>query len=255
MAYSSLIGARVKRKEDPRLITGAGAYVGDLKLPGMQHVVFVRSPYAHARIRGIDAEAARRHLGVLAVVTGKELAALCDPMPIGGGGEGGSSDDGEAVPGLTHHALSTERVRHVGEAVAAVIASTPEIAVDAAAEVVVDWDPLPAVGDMFKALEPGAPKVFDQLESNVEHIWQRKRGEPETAFASAHRVVGGDRSWSRARPANKPTPRACAVGTRRRVAAGVAHCGTAQPNPAPTTGCGRGGVSGRWFDRGWCVGG
>src|SRR5215216_3423097 len=98
MAYSSLIGARVKRKEDPRLITGAGAYVGDLKLPGMHHVVFVRSPYAHARIRAIDAEAARQRPGVLAVVTGKELAALCGPMPFGGGGEGGSATDTEIVP-------------------------------------------------------------------------------------------------------------------------------------------------------------
>jgi len=189
MAYSSLIGARVKRKEDPRLITGAGAFVGDLKLPGMHHVVFVRSPYAHARIRGIDAEAARQRPGVLAVVTGKELAALCGPMPIGGGGEGGSATDSQDVPGLTHHALTTERVRHVGEAVAAVIATTPEIAVDAAAEVLVDWDPLPSVGDVFKAMEPSAPKLFDQLESNVEHVWQRKRGEPDAAFASAYRVV------------------------------------------------------------------
>jgi len=189
MAYSSLIGARVKRKEDPRLITGAGAYVGDLKLPGMHHVVFVRSPYAHARIRAIDTEAARRHPGVLAVVTGNELAALCGPLPIGGGGEGASETDTKAVPGLTHHALTTDRVRHVGEAVAAVIASTPEIAVDAGAEVLVDWDPLPVVGDVFKAMEPGAPKLFDQLESNVEHVWRRKRGEPDAAFANAHRVV------------------------------------------------------------------
>ena len=189
MAYSSLIGARVKRKEDPRLITGAGAYVGDLKLPGMQHVVFVRSPYAHARIRGIDAEAARKHPGVLAVVTGKELSALCGPLPIGGGGEGGSETNTEVVEGLTHHALSVDRVRHVGEAVAAVIARTYEIAVDAAAEVLVDWDPLPAVGDIFKAMEPGAPKLFDQLEGNVEHVWERKRGEPDAAFASAHKVV------------------------------------------------------------------
>lgn len=189
MAYSSLIGARVRRKEDPRLITGAGSYVGDIKLPGMQHVVFVRSPYAHARIRGIDAEAARARAGVLAVVTGQELAALCKPMPIGEGGEGGSGPSAQPVVGPTHHALTVDRVRHVGEAVAAVIARTPEIAVDAAAEVIVDWEPLPAVGDLLKAMEPGAPLVFDQFERNVEHVWARKSDGADTAFAAAGRVV------------------------------------------------------------------
>jgi carbon-monoxide dehydrogenase large subunit len=188
MAYSSLIGARVKRKEDPRLITGAGSYVGDMKLPGMHHVVFVRSPYAHARIRGIDAAAARAHPGVLAVVTGQEFAALCKPMPIGEGGEGGSGG-AHAVVGPTHHALTANEVRHVGEAVAAVIASTPEAAVDAAAEVVVDWEPLPAAGDLLKAMEPGAPRVFDQFEGNIQHVWTRKTDGADAAFAGAARVV------------------------------------------------------------------
>ena len=92
MAYSSLIGARVKRKEDPRLITGKGNYVGDLKLPGMHHVAFVRSPYGHARIRGIDATTALNHPGVVAVITGRDLPPLCGPMPIGGG-EGGAAPE------------------------------------------------------------------------------------------------------------------------------------------------------------------
>jgi carbon-monoxide dehydrogenase large subunit len=179
----------VKRKEDPRLITGAGSYVGDMKLPGMQHVAFVRSPYAHARIRSIDAEAARKHPGVLAVVAGKEFAALAKPMQIGAGGEGGSSSDPGQVAGPTHHALTVDHVRHVGEAVAAVIASTPEIATDAAALVVVDWDPLPAISDLLKATEPGAPKVFDQFEHNVQHVWARKTDGADAAFASAPRVV------------------------------------------------------------------
>ena len=92
MAYSSLIGARVKRKEDPRLITGKGNYVGDLKLPGMHHVAFVRSPYGHARIRGIDTKTALNHPGVVAVITGRDLPPLCGPMPIGGG-EGGAAPE------------------------------------------------------------------------------------------------------------------------------------------------------------------
>jgi len=188
MAYSSLIGARVKRKEDPRLITGKGNYVGDLKLPGMHHVAFVRSPYGHARIRGIDAKTALNHPGVVAVITGRDLPPLCGPMPIGGG-EGGAAPDPASDTRPTHYALSIDRARHVGEAVAAVIAVTPEIAADAAAEVVVDWDPLPVVVDMLKAREDGAPRLFEDVANNIDHVWARKRGDPDAAFANAHRVV------------------------------------------------------------------
>ena len=188
MAYSSLIGARVKRKEDPRLITGKGNYVGDLKLPGMHHVAFVRSPYGHARIRGIDAKTALNHPGVVAVITGRDLPPLCGPMPIGGG-EGGAAPDPASDTRPTHYALSIDRARHVGEAVAAVIAITPEIAADAAAEVVVDWEPLPVVVDMLKTREDGAPQLFEDVANNIDHVWTRKHGDPDAAFASAHRVV------------------------------------------------------------------
>src|SRR5690349_3020736 len=126
MAYSSLMGVRVKRKEDPRLITGAASYVGDMTLPGMRHVAFVRSPYAHAKIRGIDTAAARARPGVFAVVTGADLAALCMPLLMSNAGEGGPSSGGGSNMDHTHHALSVDRVRHVGEAVAAVIADTAE---------------------------------------------------------------------------------------------------------------------------------
>jgi carbon-monoxide dehydrogenase large subunit len=188
MAYSSLIGARVKRKEDPRLITGKGNYVGDLKLPGMHHVAFVRSPYAHARVRGIDTKAALNRPGVVAVITGRDLPPLCGPMPIGGG-EGGAAPDPAGDTRPTHYALSIDRARHVGEAVAAVIAITPEIAADAAAEVQVDWEPLPVVVDMLKAREDGAPRLFEDVANNIDHVWTRKRGDPDVAFANAHRVV------------------------------------------------------------------
>ncbi len=188
MAYSSLIGARVKRKEDPRLITGKGNYVGDLKLPGMHHVALVRSPYGHARIRGIDAKKALNHPGVVAVITGRDLPPLCGPMPIGGG-EGGAAPDPASDTRPTHYALSIDRARHVGEAVAAVIAITAEIAADAAAEVEVDWEPLPVVVDMLKTREDGAPQLFEDVANNIDHVWTRKRGDPDAAFASAHRVV------------------------------------------------------------------
>src|SRR5215216_174344 len=189
MAYSSLIGARVKRKEDPRLITGKGNYVGDLKLPGMHHVAFVRSPYGHARIRGIDAKTALNHPGVVAVITGRDLPPLCGPMAFGGGEGGGEAPDPVSDNRPTHYALSIHRARHVGEAVAAVIAVTPEIAADAAAEVVVDWEPLPVVVDMLKAREDDTPRLFQDVANNIDHVWTRKRGDPDAAFANAHRVV------------------------------------------------------------------
>src|SRR6059036_3825320 len=123
---SKLLGAHVKRKEDPRLIMGASQYVADIALPGMQHAVFVRSPHPHARIRGIDGSAALRRPGVIAVVTGRDLMPHCAPLPIAtvsaeGGGEG------KAEVGRQHYPLSVDRVRHVGEAVAAVIGRSVEI--------------------------------------------------------------------------------------------------------------------------------
>src|SRR5574341_870611 len=157
MTYSRLIGARVKRKEDPRLITGAAAYAGDIQLPGMRYVMLARSPYAHARIRGIDTSAARRRPGVRAVIIGPELLAFCDPMPLSGLSEGGADDDAEQES--HRYLLAVDRVRHVGEAVAAVIADSPAVAADAVADVLVDWEPLPAVIGVEKALAPDAPQI------------------------------------------------------------------------------------------------
>src|SRR2546428_865261 len=146
-----LMGAEVKRKEDPRLITGSSSYVGDITLPGMHHVAFVRSPHAHARIRGIDTSAALRHPGVLAVVTGNDIRAHCRPLPVPFGGEGGAVGPDDASFVRRHCALSIDKVRHVGEAVAAGVATSESIAADAAADVAVDWEPLPSVADVFAA--------------------------------------------------------------------------------------------------------
>jgi carbon-monoxide dehydrogenase large subunit len=187
MTYSKLIGARVKRKEDPRLITGAAAYTGDIQLPGMRYVMLVRSPYAHARIRGIDTSTALKRPGVRAVITGPELLAFCDPMPLSGPGEGGADDDAEQKS--RRYLLAVDRVRHVGEAVAAVIADSPAVAADAVADVLVDWEPLPAVINPEKALAPDAPRVSDDQPGNIAEVWSRKHGDPEAAFASAFRVV------------------------------------------------------------------
>ena len=183
------MGAEVKRKEDPRLITGTSSYVGDLALPGMHYVAFVRSPHAHARVRRIDASAALRRPGVFKVVTGSDIRKLCVPLPLAGAGEGGGGD-ASANTGRKHHPLSVDRVRHVGEAVAAVIATSEAIAVDAAAEdVSVDWEPLPAVTDPFAAMAKGAPQIHDDAPNNIEHQNTIKAGDPDGVFAKAKRVV------------------------------------------------------------------
>ena len=186
MAYATYMGAHVKRKEDPRLITGSGSYVGDLKLPGMHYVAFVRSPYAHAHIGEIDASAALALDGVVAVVTGDELAAHTEPMPFPF--EVGSAD-GEANSARTHHALTTGKVRHMGECVAAVIAADAATAADAAEEVFVDWEPISAAGGIEQALEPDAATIFDDMDSNRQEVWRNKVGDVDAAFAAAHKVV------------------------------------------------------------------
>jgi carbon-monoxide dehydrogenase large subunit len=185
----ALVGAEVKRKEDPRLITGTSAYVADMAVPGLHYVAFVRSPHAHARIRRIDTSAAARLPGVRLVLTGRDLRGHCAALPLGGSGsEGGGSANPDNV-GRRHFPLSIDRVRHVGEAVAAVVANSEALAVDAAAAVVVDWEPLPAVADPFAAMAAGAPQLFDDAADNIEHVKDVKAGDPDGAFARASRVI------------------------------------------------------------------
>jgi carbon-monoxide dehydrogenase large subunit len=180
------MGAEIKRKEDPRLITGASAYVGDITLPGLHHVAFVRSPHAHARIRRIDATAALRRPGVRAVFTGRDIEGRCAPLPLGGGGEGGAAT---AAPKRAHLALSLDRVRYVGEAVAAIVAESESVARDAVDDVVVEWEPLAAVSEQFAAMADGAPQIHDDAPKNIEHENRITGGEPDAVFARAQRVV------------------------------------------------------------------
>jgi carbon-monoxide dehydrogenase large subunit len=188
MPTPSLMGAAVKRKEDPRLVTGTSTYVGDVSVPGLHHVAFVRSPHAHARIRSIDASAALRRPGVRLVLTGEDARRHCVPLPMGGGGEGGGGASPDNL-GRKHYALSLDRVRYVGEAVAAVVATSAVVAADAVADVVVEWEPLPAVTDPFAAMADGAPQLFADAPRNIEHTNAITAGDPDAAFARAHRVV------------------------------------------------------------------
>ena len=189
MTTPRLMGAAVKRKEDPRLLRGRATYVEDVTLAGLHHVAFVRSPHAHARMRTIDTAAAARLPGVLRVVTGREIRALCKPLPLGGSGsEGGGAASAEGAA-RKHYPLAAGRVRHVGEAVAAVVATTAALAADAAQAVRVDWEPLPAVADPFAAMADGAPRLHADAPRNVEHEHAIRAGDPDGAFARARRVV------------------------------------------------------------------
>src|SRR5688572_17714138 len=184
---SKLMGAEVKRKEDPRMITGTSTYVTDVVLPGMLWVAFVRSPHAHARITKIDARAALKVPGVRMVVTGEDIRKLAKALPpASASAEGGASS---GAPGRQHWPLSTDVVRHVGEAVAAVIAESDYAAHDGVEAVRVTWEPLPAVTDVFAAMAAGAPQLHADAPKNIEHENQIKKGDPDGIFARARRVV------------------------------------------------------------------
>src|SRR5581483_5731013 len=163
------IGEPVRRKEDLRLVTGRGCYSDDYSFPGQVFGVAVRSPHAHARIRAIETQAARAMPGVLDVVTGQD--ALADglskiPHLTAPGSAPDivlSNRDGSPVPAAPHFVLPTDRVRHVGTAVAFVIAETLAQAKDAAEKVAVDYEPLPAVVDAKHAVEKDAPRLYDDL--------------------------------------------------------------------------------------------
>ena len=143
-----LVGQRVKRREDPRLIQGRGTYVDDVKIPGMQHLAFKRSDIAHGRIRSIDTRAAGAMNGVEAVFTGAQVAGLLALMPIG-----------TPSPSPEHRAVAVDTVRFVGDPVAVVVACDRYVARDAADAIVVDYEPLPAVVDPETAMT-GKPAVL-----------------------------------------------------------------------------------------------
>jgi aerobic carbon-monoxide dehydrogenase large subunit len=183
-------GAAVRRREDPRFLRGEGRFVDDVKLPDMLHAVFVRSPHAHATIRGIHTDAARAMPGVVAVLTHAELARWLKPLPSFGAAPPGLAAAVKfAVRPTPQYALARERVRHVGEIVAMVVADTRARAEDAAALVDVDWVPLPAVVDMVAAAEPGAPLLYPEWGSNVAVGFTHAIGDAERALAGADVVV------------------------------------------------------------------
>jgi carbon-monoxide dehydrogenase large subunit len=185
------IGHRVRRVEDDRFIRGAGNYIDDIHLPGMLHMAILRSPFAHAKINGIDASKAQALEGVIAVVTGELMAQHnLAWMPT-------LSGDTEAV-------LATDKVRFQGQEVAAVIATDPYIAKDALELIDVDYEPLGAVVTPAQARAEGAPLIRDEKEGQTDNrIYHWEAGDKDAtdkAFAEADRIVTLDTHYPRSHP-------------------------------------------------------
>ena len=200
-AASERIGQPVRRREDLRLVTGAGRYTDDITLPGQCYAVMLRSPHAHARIRGIDVAPAMAIAGVLTVLIGNDLAAdSLQPIPH----KVWSQHPAELKLRNRHRfetfiaphgLLPRDKVRFVGEPVAVVVATTLATAKDAAEAIVIDYDPLAAVTDTRAAARPDAPRLFEETASNIAvdaELGDEAR--TQAAFASATHIVKLD-TW------------------------------------------------------------
>jgi aerobic carbon-monoxide dehydrogenase large subunit len=203
------VGAPVRRREDFRFLTGQGTYTDDINRPHQLYAYILRSPYAHARISGIDTSAAAASPGVVAVYTGRDMAADgVGGLPCGWQVH---SKDGSPMAEPPHPPLAVDRVRHVGDPVAVVIAETLAQAREAADKIAVDWLEEPAVVDPATALTPGAPQVFADVPGNLCYDWHLgDLAAVEAALARAARVVRLDLVNNRLVP-NAMEPRA-AIG-------------------------------------------
>ncbi|HZC55386.1 MAG TPA: xanthine dehydrogenase family protein molybdopterin-binding subunit [Xanthobacteraceae bacterium] len=195
-----IIGARIKRTEDPRLLTGLGAYADDRQVTRVLHVAFRRSDQSHARIRAIDCAAARQAPGVIAVFTAEDLTNQVKPLVASS-----RMKNYYATPILP---LARGKVRYVGEPVVGIIAQNRYQAEDALELVIIDYEPLPFVVDPEQAVLSGAPLLHDEAGTNVLVSREFKRGDVEAAFASAPVRVGGRFRMHRKTPV-AIEPRAC----------------------------------------------
>ena len=186
MTYK-IIGKRVKRVEDPRLLTGGALFVDDVDLPNMLHAAFFRSDYAHARIKNIDTSQAKTIPGVVGVYTAEDMGDAWEPGPP-------LVSPPPTLENVTFNSrrqvpLVKDKVKHAGEIIAVVVAESRYIAEDAVEEIYVDYEPLPAVVDLEKCLEPGSTLVHEDLDSNLAaHLIQQK-GDYEKARAAADLVI------------------------------------------------------------------
>ena len=180
-AAKGYFGKPMKRVEDPRLIKGIATYVDDITLPGMLHAAVLRSPYAHARINNIKADAAKASPGVVGVFTGADVNDKCGLVPCA------SPMPDSKIP--KHTVLASDRVYFVGHPVAVVVAVDRYAARDALDFVEVDYDPLPVVSDPEKALEKDSPLTHPEFRTNVAFTWSVANGGLDAAFKRAHRVI------------------------------------------------------------------
>ena len=180
------IGKDVPRLEDPKLLAGRATYTDDVRLPGMLHAAVLRSPHPHARITRVDTSQARALPGVFAVITGEDAKELTNPLPA------------FCAEPVVQYALAVDKVRFVGEAVAAVAAVDRYTAEDAAALIEVEYEPLPVVTDPFEAMKPGAAKLHDTLPGNLAFEKTLSFGDVTGDFAAADHVIRRTLRWHRA---------------------------------------------------------
>jgi carbon-monoxide dehydrogenase large subunit len=204
---SKWIGAAVKRKEDPRLITGEGKYTGDVQLSGMTYMAVLRSPHAHARIRRIETARARQQPGVLTVLTGQEVEPHCQmQFRLAGVREGMNTK--------SRWPMATEVAKYAGEPVAVVVATDRGRAQDALEMIEVDYESLPAVTDLEKAVEGGSPLVHEDLGTNLCVEFSGRAGDPDRVFREADGVVSARLVQPRLIP-NPLEPRAVVASYER----------------------------------------
>ncbi len=226
------VGQSVRRLEDPRLIQGLGRYSDDVSLPREAHAVLARSPHGHARVRAIDTRAALKSPGVLAVLTAAELAA--DGVGHLPTDRNRKRRDGSPAFPTPRPALLGERVRHVGDPVALVIAETHAQALDAADRLRIDYEPLPAVAGTANALRPGAPAVWDEVPDNIAFLAQAgSREAVDRAFAGAAHVARLDFVVTRVAAAPLE-PRAAVGEYDRRTGRYTLHTGIQAPHGTRT---------------------
>ena len=178
-----VFGSGIRRREDPRLITGRASYTDDIKLPGMVHAAILRSPYAHAIIKSIDTSGAAGQPGVIAVYTGEDTEGALNGLPCAW-----------LIPNSdlktpTHPAIAKDRVRYVGDAVAVVVAESRYEAEDALEHIEVEYEPLGVVINPKAAAQDGAPQLHDDVPNNIAFTWAVAGGDTDAAFAEADVTV------------------------------------------------------------------
>ncbi|MGH7526689.1 MAG: xanthine dehydrogenase family protein molybdopterin-binding subunit, partial [Gemmatimonadales bacterium] len=176
---ATIFGSAIKRREDPRLLTGTATYTDDVKLPGLTYAAILRSPYAHARITAVDVAEARKAPGVIAVYTGADLKDRVAPVPCAWN----VPNCDLKVP--AHPLLAHDRVRYVGDGVAMVVAESRAAARDALDLIDVSYDPLEGGVDPEKMAQPGAPQLHDGIPNNIGFTWVVAGGDAEKAFNEA----------------------------------------------------------------------